>query len=295
MKKIFSIITIITALFLILSCGANLHNADVMHVDKVVLEGLTDLVGKEMVISGNWIPNKDGTGFWEHGLGDTSNILDGAIATVDGDGTVVFNIDVITSEAELEFLGKVNEAGWSDAKRFGGKAYAENPNAKIANLFTGSATPKIIFGRVGAGNAIAWSIVDEIPAPVVSTSVFISGVELANVYGVTIDAAAANDVYFLNEWLPGNEWGATTPNCADLVPDGTTSDARRTFAAPVEISDNSIAVQIRMMVDASNFWDGVGNKPNNSASVSIANPKDGNTYIFSYDFSQNEVNLIAVP
>jgi hypothetical protein len=125
--------------------------------------------------------------------------------------------------------------------------------------------------------------------------VLISAVELINVYGVTIDPAATNDVYFLNGWLPGNEWGATTPNFADLVLDGTTYDARRTFATPVEVSDNSIAVQIRMMVDASNFWDGVGNKPNNSASVSIANPKDGNTYIFSYDFSQNEVNLIAVP
>lgn len=161
MKKIFSIITIITALFLILSCGANLHNADVMHVDKVVLEGLTDLAGKEMVISGNWIPNKDGTGNWAHGEGDTSNILDGAIATVDGDGTVVFNIDVITSEAELEFLGKVNEAGWNDAKRFGEKAYAEG-NAKIANLFTGSDVPKTIYGVVQADNSIDWSIVDAI-------------------------------------------------------------------------------------------------------------------------------------
>jgi hypothetical protein len=161
MKKIFSIITIITALFLILSCGASLHNADVMHVEKVVVEGLTDLAGKEMVISGNWIPNKDGTGFWAHGLGDTSNILDGAIATVDGDGTVVFNIDVITSEAELEFLGKVNEAGWNDAKRFGAKAYAEG-NAKIANLFTGSGTPKVVHGVVQADNSIDWRIVDAI-------------------------------------------------------------------------------------------------------------------------------------
>jgi len=162
MKKIFSIITIITALFLILSCGANLHNADVMHVDKVVLEGLTDLAGKEMVISGNWIPNKDGTGFWEHGLGDTSNILDGAIATVGGDGTVVFNIDVITSEAELEFLGKVNEEGWTN-DRFGAKAYEDAGNVKVTNPFTGSDVPKIIYGKVGADNAIAWSIVDEIP------------------------------------------------------------------------------------------------------------------------------------
>jgi len=160
MKKIFSIITIITALFLILSCGASLHNADVMHVEKVVVEGLTDLAGKEMVISGNWILGKDGKN-WVHGEGDTSNILDGAIATVDGDGTVVFNIDVITSEAELEFLGKVNEAGWNDAKRFGAKAYAEG-NAKIANLFTGSGTPKVVHGVVQADNSIDWRIVDAI-------------------------------------------------------------------------------------------------------------------------------------
>lgn len=234
MKKIFSIITIITALFLILSCGANLHNADVMHVEKVVVEGLTDLAGKEMVISGNWIPNKDGTAFWAHGMGDTSNILDGAIATVDGDGTVVFDIDVITSVAELEFLGKVNEDGWT-SDRFGVKAYADAGNVKVTNQFSGSDVPKIIYGKVGVGDVIAWSIVNEIPESGDATFVNLNKITFINM-PVTYEGL---EIGVVEAWVPGNVWASYQPGFTATVTGGK---AEFNFAA-VKIDTDTLTIQ----------------------------------------------------
>ena len=215
--------------------------------DKVVVDGLDNLIGQTMVISGNWILGADGTSNWVHGLGDTSKIAPGAIATVGPDGVATFEVNQVTSEATLEFLGKVNEDGWVNANRFGMKAYTDaDGNAKVTNPFTGSNVPKIIYGKVGAGDAIAWSVVDAIPASQETTSVFITGVEMKNVTGVTIDASVAADsqVYFLSDWLPGNAWGDTTPNKTAL--NGT-----RAFAAPVELTSNTIEIQIRMMVTPS--------------------------------------------
>ena len=235
MKKIFSIITIITALFLILSCGSNLHNADVMHVEKVVVEGLTGLAGKEMVISGNWIPNKDGTDFWAHGMGDTSNILDGAIATVGVDGTVVFDIDVITSVAELEFLGKVNEDGWT-SDRFGVKAYADAGNVKVTNQFSGSDVPKIIYGKVGVGDVIAWSIVNEIPESGDATFVNITAIKFVNMPG-TYDGQT---IGVTEGWFNGNNWATYLPGMTGEVTGG---EVTFTGVGKVKVESASIAIQ----------------------------------------------------
>jgi len=275
MKKIFSIITIITALFLILSCGASLHNADVMHVEKVVLEGLTDLAGKEMVISGNWIPNKDGTDFWAHGLGDTSNILDGAIATVDGDGTVVFNIDVITSEAELEFLGKVNEDGWSDAKRFGGKAYAENPNAKVTNPFTGSDVPKIIYGKVGADDVIAWSIVDEIPVSGDATFVNITAIKFVNMPA----SLEGEKIGVVEGWFNGGDWNNYQPGMTGTVTGG---EVTFTFPTAVKVESDSIGIQSTVVKDTNGIdWE---NKVL-SETVSVAISFDDADHVIEVNFA----------
>lgn len=165
MKKILTILAAAAAIFGAASCSTGtMHDAEVMLVEKVVVEGLTDLVGQEMVISGNWILGKDGTSNWVHGLGDTTKVADGAIGTVGADGSVEFKINQLTSEATLEFVGKVNEDGWVSSKCFGEKAYENklNSNAKVPNAFTGSATPKTILGRVNGDDTITWSIVDAI-------------------------------------------------------------------------------------------------------------------------------------
>ncbi|TAH55642.1 MAG: hypothetical protein EWM51_01670 [Treponema sp.] len=162
MKKILTILAAAAAIFGAASCSTGtMHDAEVMLVEKVVVEGLTELVGQEMVISGNWILGKDGTSTWVHGLGDSSKIAAGAIGTVDVDGRVEFKTNQLTSESTLEFLGKVNEAGWVSTKRFGEKAYADD-NAKIPNAFSGPLVPKTILGRVQQDKSIEWSVVDAI-------------------------------------------------------------------------------------------------------------------------------------
>lgn len=167
MKKILYVLALVAVLFGATACSGTLHDAEVMLVDKVVVQGLTKLAGVEMAISGNFIPNAAGEvnpDNWFHGEGDKSVLHPGAVAVVGGDGTIEFKLGVVTSEAQLKFLGKANEPGWVEATRFGAFAYRApfGSDAVVANSFTGSLTPKTILGVVQADESIVWTVVDAI-------------------------------------------------------------------------------------------------------------------------------------
>jgi len=242
MKKILTILAAAAAIFGAASCSTGtMHDAEVMLVDKVVVDGLTNLVGQEMVISGNWILGKDGTSTWVHGLGDSSKIAAGAIGTVGADGSVEFKINQLTSEATLEFLGKVNEDGWVSSKRFGEKAYAEG-NAKVPNAYTGSATPKTILGRVQDDKTITWTIVDVIPpAPIPSMAI---GSIMVNGLPATMNGRSVELQGF---W--GNGTAATAP--AATVANGSLTI---TFATPSIQDGETLEFKLKP-IDADGGWD----------------------------------------
>ncbi len=282
MKKILTILAAAAAIFGAASCSTGtMHDAEVMLVEKVVVEGLTELVGQEMVISGNWILGKDGTSTWVHGEGDSSKIADGAIGTVGADGTVEFEVNLLTSESTLEFLGKVNEAGWVNAKRFGEKAYAEG-NAKVPNAFTGSATPKTLLGRVQSDKTITWSFVDKIIPLPESTFINITAVNFVNVPA----SFEGQKIGLVEGWIPGNDWTNYQAGMTGVVTSGAVTF---TFATPVKITSDSIGIQSTVVTGTAGIdW---GNKViPNTLTVPVAFDDESHTVTVDFASITGKVN-----
>jgi len=104
-------------------------------------------------------------------------------------------------------------------------------------------------------------------------------------------------LYLLEAWLPGNEWGITTPNTI-TVDNGTGTLA---FATPAEIDGDSIAIQMinddglaedgvtAEVITADTFWA----DPHKAwaSTVTVANPRDGKDYVLVADFSTDLLTL----
>lgn len=99
-----------------------------------------------------------------------------------------------------------------------------------------------------------------------------------NISGVACEISTqyANfDAFFLEGWVPGNTWDAKGTNKATVDSEGK---AKYVFDEPLKVEDDAIGLQLRVIVDSSNFWDAPFNKVNGNGQFSIDNPKDGKTY-----------------
>lgn len=156
MKKILYVLAAAVALFAIAGCTTGMHDGTSMYIEKLVVTGLPDSYdGVELRLNGNF----------NNSWSSWNNLK----ANVANNGTVTFNINMITSVPQVEFLlvppnkdvtvinNDGSGANWSMkiAIKIG-----DGENPKVDNTWTGPAINKMIKGEVQSDNSVKWSVVD---------------------------------------------------------------------------------------------------------------------------------------
>ena len=114
--------------------------------------------------------------------------------------------------------------------------------------------------------------------------ILIEDIQLVNYTG------AATEVFFLEGWVPDNEWGATTPNKASVV----SGSATCTLSSPAKIIDEKFGIQIvNLKEDATEFGEGWANVDKiQDGSLKVDNPLDLETYTLKFDCSTSALTLV---
>lgn len=114
--------------------------------------------------------------------------------------------------------------------------------------------------------------------------IFIEDIQLVNYTG------DATEVFFLEGWVPDNEWGATTPNRASVV----SGSATCTLSSPAKIIDEKFGIQIVNLKEGkTEFGDGWANVDKiQDGSLKVDNPLDLETYTLKFDCSTSALTLV---
>lgn len=113
-----------------------------------------------------------------------------------------------------------------------------------------------------------------------------------------INFESDNDIYFLEGWVPGNDWGAGSPNKGNAV-DGTTvvdftSPYQYSFIGKSEeFNAATLKIQIIEFADKSNFW-ADENKVCGGADIALKDCESGKTYYLVYDKDSEEGSFVEV-
>ena len=100
---------------------------------------------------------------------------------------------------------------------------------------------------------------------------------------INADAYEGKTIYFLEGWVPENEWNDKSPNKAVV----TSGIAEKTIAS-TRLTVDSIPLQMTAPVAGGGFWDvkvGGGTK-------NVENAKDFKVYILQYDCENDELSLV---
>lgn len=117
--------------------------------------------------------------------------------------------------------------------------------------------------------------------------------------GYTDEVTAAGGIYFLEGWVPGNQWNSTSPNKGIASGSGSSIVYTRDFASAYsiialggELATTKKSLQIVNWDGASGdtFW---SNKVTAGVDVTCGNAVDGKSYYFVYDASTAEATLVA--
>ena len=106
-----------------------------------------------------------------------------------------------------------------------------------------------------------------------------------------INYKSDNEIYFLEAWMPGNEWNEKSPNKAKPKDGTTVVDFKTPYAYSFvgEVSDLKAAALKIQIVDwdgTSGFWD---KKVCGGADASVADCESGKTYYLVYDAASSKV------
>ncbi|MDY5819387.1 MAG: hypothetical protein SPK26_15330 [Treponema sp.] len=113
-----------------------------------------------------------------------------------------------------------------------------------------------------------------------------------------INFESDNDIYFLEGWVPGNQWNETSPNKGNAV-DGTTvvdftSPYQYSFIGKSEeFNAATLKIQIIEFAKKENFWDD-GNKVCGGADIALKDCESGKTYYLVYDKDSEEGSFVEV-
>ncbi len=119
----------------------------------------------------------------------------------------------------------------------------------------------------------------------VSCPIYISAIRLINAK----DVKDGTSIKFLEAWVPGNTWSATTPVKADI----SNGKSTYTFKSPVAIYSDSLKIQIVCLKDgATEFgvnWQNVQKICPDS--FTVANKYDLNKYVLQFDAATSSLTL----
>lgn len=129
----------------------------------------------------------------------------------------------------------------------------------------------MIFAFVGCTD-VNQAVIDE------AKEIAASKVGYINISGIACEVSKQYkdfDAYFMEAWVPGNEWGTSGTNKAKVDADGK---AKYVFPSVLKVTDATLKLQLRIEVDPSNLWDAPFNQVNGVKDITIDNPMDGKTY-----------------
>ena len=106
-----------------------------------------------------------------------------------------------------------------------------------------------------------------------------------------INYKSDNEIYFLEAWMPGNEWNENSPNKGKATNGTTVVDFSKpyTYSFVGEVSEFKAATLKIQIVDwdgTSGFWD---KKVCGGADASVADCESGKTYYLVYDAASSKV------
>ena len=113
-----------------------------------------------------------------------------------------------------------------------------------------------------------------------------------------INFESDNDIYFLEGWVPGNQWNETSPNKGNAV-DGTTvvdftSPYQYSFIGKSEeFNAATLKIQIIEFKNKDNFW-ADENKVCGGADIALKDCESGKTYYLVYDKDSEEGSFLEV-
>lgn len=212
----------------------------------------------------------------------------------EGVGELYYHVDFAATDVNNNAYGIVDaSSGWSvkytGAKVTVGEDYVvttkgADDNNSITGLVNGK-NYRIYIKTTPDGNVYTKV------AELANVNISIKGCKLINF-------ESEDAIYFLEGWVPGNDWGAGSPNKGNAV-DGTTvvdftSPYQYSFIGEVaEFNAATLKIQIIEFKNKDNFW-ADENKVCGGADIALKDCESGKTYYLVYDKDSEEGSFLEV-
>ena len=209
-------------------------------------------------------------------------------------GIVTYYVDFVCTDTANKEYGIVDASGNWSVKYTGanvtvGEDYVvTTKGASDNNFITGLVNGKnyrIYIKTTPDGNVYTKV------AELISVNISIKGCKLINF-------ESEDAIYFLEGWVPGNDWGANSPNKGNAVSGTTVVD----FSTPynysfigevAEFNAATLKIQIIEFANKENFW-ADGNKVCGGADIALKDCESGKTYYLVYDKDSEEGSFVEV-
>ena len=196
-------------------------------------------------------------------------------------GEVTYKVK-FTAKSETQQLALARQ-DWGAGRYECSTAVKFKVNEDVITLESGKEEHPIVTGLIKGRpyNVVVKTAADE------TVSMSVEQIKYVDIVGLKIINAKdyeGIDVYFLEGWIPNNEWNDKSPNKA-TVKDGTAEIS----IASQRITQDSIPVQMIAYSDKSNFW-ADGNKIG-GGTIKCDNTKDFVEKIIVYDCSTKKISL----
>lgn len=196
-------------------------------------------------------------------------------------GNVVYKVE-FTATAETQQLALARQS-WDSGRYECSVDTSFAVGAEPITLESGKDKHPVVTGLIVGRpyNVVIETTVDE---GVTMTVEQIKYIDVVGLKVINADEYEGKSVYFLEGWIPENDWGKTTPNNG-IVTDGTVEISIELTRLTID----SIPLQMTAPEDADNgFWDikvGGGTK-------NVNNVKDFKKYIIQYDCEADKLTLV---
>lgn len=181
------------------------------------------------------------------------------IATIDWSSKYVGATIEVTSDKDVSDTVKLQTSG---------------ENNKVSGLSAGSSYYIVVTSKVDGTVTLA-----------VETGRFVMIAGCRAIHLDYEDRDVGETVYFLEDWIPGNDWGANNPH--GEIDASYTAEVK--FSSPVKISTNEIKLQMVSYNGTGEFWDDKVGKGTKTAK----NPNDLTTGYLVYDCEEDELSFVS--
>lgn len=279
-KLITSAVAALALLFGFASCSGDLHDAEMPKHEPVKIDGAAWYYYDITVYGDN--DGKSGKFILNGSAGQSVDTIMPEFTAKAG-AVVYFTADVAKKDADKKY--ELLTSYQTD-----NPAYTATPGTIRFYIYTNETSPN--FYCFGNDNAFAtmdgsWPGKAMTKIGAESPYIYIDGCQFINIPDTY---TAGVPVYFMEGWVPGNTWN-TEATCIGV---NIKSKAIYTFPEAVKQESSELKVQVRVLADATNLWDGKNNKPNDKGDfTSVAlTTLDKAHYIWTLDGSDWSCKLV---